>query len=219
MTFLSFTTWSAVSPRLSTLTTSWSPWVSPHGIPKTTYLHQNFIFFGFRQYHLRAYILQKKPSPSLCHLSTPSPSPPHVAVTTGHFRCRCRSHQHYLPSLAKLISILLIHPFLRPSLRPHHQRHLLSQLRSSSLVVDASITIPCHWKKLYLPHIIPSLTSLNMKWPWTGAYCKKVGASPGQNCRRKMRMKRVVRVPVISLKMFDIPPDDYLLEKIWTETN
>jgi hypothetical protein len=30
---------------------------------------------------------------------------------------------------------------------------------------------------------------------------------------RKMRLKRVVRVPAISLKMADIPPDDYSWRK------
>lgn len=30
---------------------------------------------------------------------------------------------------------------------------------------------------------------------------------------RKMRMKRVVRIPAISLKMADIPPDDYSWRK------
>lgn len=32
-------------------------------------------------------------------------------------------------------------------------------------------------------------------------------------CSRKMRLKRVVRVPAISLKMADIPPDDYSWRK------
>lgn len=32
-------------------------------------------------------------------------------------------------------------------------------------------------------------------------------------CSRKMRQKRVVRVPAISLKMADIPPDDYSWRK------
>lgn len=43
------------------------------------------------------------------------------------------------------------------------------------------------------------------------------GASSGSRChcpkKRKSRMKRVIRVPAISMKMADIPPDDYSWRK------
>ncbi|KAL6125377.1 hypothetical protein ACLB2K_073436 [Fragaria x ananassa] len=45
----------------------------------------------------------------------------------------------------------------------------------------------------------------------------KCGASSSGRChcskKRKLRLKRVVRVPAISLKMADIPPDDYSWRK------
>nr|AZU90774.1 WRKY transcription factor 4 [Siraitia grosvenorii] len=45
----------------------------------------------------------------------------------------------------------------------------------------------------------------------------KCGGSSAGRChcskKRKLRLKRVVRVPAISLKMADIPPDDYSWRK------
>ncbi|CAN0918059.1 Probable WRKY transcription factor 15 [Linum grandiflorum] len=45
--------------------------------------------------------------------------------------------------------------------------------------------------------------------------CASGGSSGRCHCskKRKMRMKRVVRVPAISMKMADIPPDDYSWRK------
>ncbi|KAI5655259.1 hypothetical protein M9H77_32446 [Catharanthus roseus] len=47
--------------------------------------------------------------------------------------------------------------------------------------------------------------------------CGGGGASSGSRChcpkKRKSRMKRVIRVPAISMKMADIPPDDYSWRK------
>ncbi|KAL0360924.1 UNVERIFIED_CONTAM: putative WRKY transcription factor 7 [Sesamum radiatum] len=64
----------------------------------------------------------------------------------------------------------------------------------------------------------PSTSSLKRKCSSTDdASAKCGGGSSGSRChcpkKRKSRMKRVVRVPAISMKMADIPPDDYSWRK------
>ncbi|QDP16916.1 hypothetical protein Tsubulata_070011 [Turnera subulata] len=62
-----------------------------------------------------------------------------------------------------------------------------------------------------------STSSLKRKCSSENLGSGKCGASSGRcHCSkksRKMRLKRVVRVPAISLKMADIPPDDYSWRK------
>ncbi|XP_020230360.1 probable WRKY transcription factor 15 isoform X2 [Cajanus cajan] len=61
-----------------------------------------------------------------------------------------------------------------------------------------------------------SSSSLKRKCSSENLGSAKCGSSSGRcHCskKRKMRLKRVVRVPAISLKMADIPPDDYSWRK------
>lgn len=62
-----------------------------------------------------------------------------------------------------------------------------------------------------------SLSSSSLKRKCNSVDDSKCGGSSSGRChcskRRKSRMKRVVRVPAISLKMADIPPDDYSWRK------
>ncbi|KNA06748.1 hypothetical protein SOVF_178170 [Spinacia oleracea] len=62
----------------------------------------------------------------------------------------------------------------------------------------------------------PPLSSSSFKRKCNSMEDSKCGGSSGRcHCpkRRKSRMKRVVRVPAISVKMADIPPDDYSWRK------
>ncbi|XP_021740075.1 probable WRKY transcription factor 7 [Chenopodium quinoa] len=62
----------------------------------------------------------------------------------------------------------------------------------------------------------PSISSSSLKRKCNSMDDSKCGGSSGRcHCpkRRKSRMKRVVRVPAISVKMADIPPDDYSWRK------
>ncbi|KAK9740271.1 hypothetical protein RND81_03G023900 [Saponaria officinalis] len=62
----------------------------------------------------------------------------------------------------------------------------------------------------------PPLSSNSLKRKCSSVDDAKCGASSGRcHCskRRKSRTKRVVRVPAISVKMADIPPDDYSWRK------
>ncbi|KAF5738223.1 hypothetical protein HS088_TW13G01119 [Tripterygium wilfordii] len=61
----------------------------------------------------------------------------------------------------------------------------------------------------------PLSSSLKRKCSSENPDSLKCGSSGRCHCskKRKMRMKRVVRVPAISLKMSDIPPDDYSWRK------
>lgn len=62
----------------------------------------------------------------------------------------------------------------------------------------------------------PPLSSSSLKRKCNSMDDSKCGGSSGRcHCskRRKSRTKRVVRVPAISLKMADIPPDDYSWRK------
>ncbi|GMY11809.1 probable WRKY transcription factor 7 isoform X2 [Fagus crenata] len=62
----------------------------------------------------------------------------------------------------------------------------------------------------------PPLSSLKRKCSLENLGSGKCGGSSGRcHCskKRKLRVKRVVRVPAISLKMADIPPDDYSWRK------
>ncbi|KAK4428893.1 putative WRKY transcription factor 7 [Sesamum alatum] len=64
----------------------------------------------------------------------------------------------------------------------------------------------------------PSTSSLKRKCSSTDDGSAKCGGgSSGSRChcpkKRKSRLKRVVRVPAISMKMADIPPDDYSWRK------
>ncbi|KAM7507122.1 hypothetical protein LguiA_017575 [Lonicera macranthoides] len=68
------------------------------------------------------------------------------------------------------------------------------------------------------PPLSSSTTSLKRKCSSSGtaASGKCSGGSSGRcHCskRRKLRMKRVIRVPAISMKLADIPPDDYSWRK------
>ncbi|KAF3439001.1 hypothetical protein FNV43_RR17276 [Rhamnella rubrinervis] len=62
-----------------------------------------------------------------------------------------------------------------------------------------------------------STSSLKRKCSSENLGSGKCGAGSSGRChcskKRKMRLKRVVRVPAISLKMADIPPDDYSWRK------
>nr|CAN78417.1 hypothetical protein VITISV_001732 [Vitis vinifera] len=49
----------------------------------------------------------------------------------------------------------------------------------------------------------------------------KCGSSGKCHCskRRKLRVKRSIKVPAISNKVADIPPDEYFMEEVWAEAN
>ncbi|XP_043707944.1 probable WRKY transcription factor 7 isoform X2 [Telopea speciosissima] len=96
----------------------------------------------------------------------------------------------------------------------------------SSLTGDTDSKQPSSSSTFQITHLSqvssagrPPLSSSSLKRKCSSsddAAGNKCGASSGRcHCskRRKSRVKRVVRVPAISLKMADIPPDDYSWRK------
>ncbi|KAI3695712.1 hypothetical protein L1987_78711 [Smallanthus sonchifolius] len=84
----------------------------------------------------------------------------------------------------------------------------------SSLTVDTSSLQPSMSSGFQITNL--SSSSIKRKCnsgddPHAG--CAKSSGRCRCSKKRKLRMKRVVRVPAISMKMADIPPDDYLWRK------
>ena len=106
----------------------------------------------------------------------------------------------------------------------HTHTHIQRQTQMFDLsLVSYDLSIPLFWSlgvlfprsKLYPLHTVHSLTQLNMRWPWIGAYNKKDQIAVGKSCIR-FQTNSKISLYLLVLKIFINTTMIYFLCCCWT---
>ncbi|KAE8703749.1 WRKY DNA-binding protein 7 isoform 3 [Hibiscus syriacus] len=128
---------------------------------------------------------------------------------TGHARFR-RAPANQEPETKAVYHATPLQQIPPPHHPPHRDHELLTQPSSSSAFQITNLSqVSSAGKPLFCSSLKRKCSSENLG----SGKCSSCSGRCHCSKKRKMRSKRFVRVPAISLKLADIPPDDYSWRK------